>query len=300
MMGELSSSITVQTNICYGIFCSAKSYYVGLRCLARKPLIHLLVMKVAGDKLPQELCNLIMDELLKLEKSRVRNVWRKDKTFARNFIKFRFQSPPLSSNTGAWQNAWLEAQVDPNASGVIAQQVQVTRPVNERTTQRDLSAHYIHLSCERSQPRMAMNLPSTGTESNQTNGGGRIELRHDSDHGTAMWASCQSSLPQWSPYAAPLDVRDKFSISATAGVDTPSRAVSEAPTTLPEAKSIVAARLLVCDGVQESIRNWDRDLIEKFVGMLELHIVPFDDGDPLSPGLHIVQRTQVNTQIATT
>lgn len=51
-------------------------------------------------------------------------------------------------------------------------------------------------------------------------------------------------------------------------------------------------RLVKCDGVEKAMRDWDGNAVKKFVDMLGLVIVPFDEGEGnvMEPGLHVWQR----------
>lgn len=51
-------------------------------------------------------------------------------------------------------------------------------------------------------------------------------------------------------------------------------------------------RLLKCDGVEEAMRHWDEKAARKFVEILGLVVVPFEEGEEnlIKPGLHVWQR----------
>lgn len=49
------------------------------------------------------------------------------------------------------------------------------------------------------------------------------------------------------------------------------------------------SRLVLCDDVEKSIRNWNPEPIKEMIATFNLRVVPFDEGDPLRPGLHIRQ-----------
>lgn len=55
-------------------------------------------------------------------------------------------------------------------------------------------------------------------------------------------------------------------------------------------KAVRVDRLLQCDGVEQAMKEWDAEAIEAFVKLLDLNVIPFDEGDPMKPGLHVWTR----------
>lgn len=95
------ATLSISTTLLYGVYVSEKSHLIGVRCLVKREHARMLAMKVAGH-LPQELTDLIENELYVLEEASVRSRWTLPAD-QQNYRKFRYESMDTEAETAVLQ-----------------------------------------------------------------------------------------------------------------------------------------------------------------------------------------------------
>lgn len=158
--------------------------------------------------------------------------------------------------------------------------VQVDRPGRSREAKPP--AYYVHLSAAPSRPSVCLSVPCGSyiepARSNSPNGPSLHSLKYPGKKGGFV-VVCR-------PHIGGSDkAPDKLSTDIVEFHADPALARSADRGD----GSRHVARLIQCTSVEEAIRQWDSKAIKDFVAMLHLRVITFDKGDPLNPGLHILQ-----------
>lgn len=80
--------LRVDMSMLYGIFVSAKSFDIGIRSCQKREHANMLAQRVSRADFPQELVDLISDELYKLEVQTVKAMWKLSRPKQQNHLRF--------------------------------------------------------------------------------------------------------------------------------------------------------------------------------------------------------------------
>jgi hypothetical protein len=258
---QILTSFAVNTVPLYGILVTEKSFLLGKRALALQNHASYLAHRVAGDRLPAELCDQIGSELAVLQTEGADRLWgsMKDDHPGARAMKFRYGSGTanLTASEKAARTIYTKLSKRDVADGTVVIQAVDAHLGVPGGAARGNNQRYIHLSASLIKPSVSMlapgRVPSTPS----------ISLAK----GIAMRTSYQAA-------------------SAT-------RTSTEGVTVRPESSG-AAARLVQLNDVEASIQGWNLDLIESFVGQLELEaiIVQGEGGtrSEMKPRLRLLQR----------
>jgi hypothetical protein len=260
---QIFSGFAVNAIPLYGILVTEKSFLLGKRALALQDHASYLAHRVAGHRLPAELCDQIGSELTVLHTEGAERLWEsmEGDPGARSEM-FRYGAG-TASLTGSEKAAWIIytklSKRDVADGTVIVQAVDAHLNLLLRGAERGNNQRYIHLSASLIKPSVSMPVPGVVP----TAGGSPMSLAN----GTAMRTRNQKASAK--------------------------RPSSDNVTVLPEGSG-GAARLIQLDDVEASIHGWNLDLIESFVGLLKLEtvIVPGEKGTRggMEPRLRLLQR----------
>jgi hypothetical protein len=270
---QSASGFAVNTIPLYGILVTEKSFLLGKRALALHSHASYLAHRVAGERLPPELCDQIASELAVLQTQAAEGLWEslKDDPPAR---AERFQYNPrtarltVAEKVGRAAYFKLARREVAGASGagggggtvkIQAAEALLDVPGGGARRGTNNSVRYIHLSASLGQPGMSMLAPGAVSCA----GGPEMTFAHG-----AMVTNHQPANAQ-GPSAEVVCVRW-------------------------DGRSGAAARLLQLDDVEASIRGWNQALIEEFVRQLKLVpvVVRGEEGvrGGTEPRLRLLQR----------
>jgi hypothetical protein len=260
---EIFSSFAVSTVPLYGILVTEKSFLLGKRALALQNHASYLAHRVAGARLPAELCDQIASELAVLRTEGADRLWESMKDNYPSARAMKFQYAVWTANLTASEKAGLAiySQLSKRdvADGTVRVQAVEAHLGLPGGAARGNNQRYIHLSASLIKPSVSMLAP------------GRLPGTSGPSMSLAKGTSIRTSY-----------------LAASA-----LRTSTESVTVRPE-RSGAAARLLQLDDVEDSIHGWNLDLIESFVGQLELEavIVQGEGGTrgEMEPRLRLLQR----------
>lgn len=92
MANDASPSFEIHTSVLHGVFVSHKSFAIGLRNLVEDQYAYMLALKFTGHWLPQELVDMVADELSLLKKRSVNALWRSGESFQENLKRIEDMS----------------------------------------------------------------------------------------------------------------------------------------------------------------------------------------------------------------
>jgi hypothetical protein len=270
------SGFAVNTIPLYGILVTEKSFLLGKRALALQSHASYLAHRVAGERLPPELCDEIGAHLRTLLHQGAKRLWKgmKDDPRARA-DRFQYNgraaNARLTAAETAGRAAYLELARREVAGGggggggtvkIQAAEALLDVPgggARHGSTSNSNSMRYIHLSASLGQPGLSVLAPGAVSCA----GGPEMSFAQG-----AMVANHQPASAR-GPSAEVLCVRW-------------------------DGRSGGAARLLQLDDVEASMRGWDQALVEEFVGRLGLVpvVVRGEEGTRggMEPRLRLLQR----------
>ncbi|KAK4496753.1 hypothetical protein PRZ48_012736 [Zasmidium cellare] len=253
--------VEIKTTLLYGVFASHKSYLIGVRNLMKREHADMLCNKIMGKMLPPELIEIVADYLFEMEREVVMEKWVSERRAMQEnisrFEKVIVDCPALGGARERMATSPIKTTLVQNSRPITGQNIRLLDP--DTTT-------YIHLCCTR--PSLAINLPPrmqapTPISSAIVYHAGKaklvVRLRGNDDSRGVVHEDQVTHMP-----------------------DKGREAFQEVPKQIH--------RLVQCEGVEDAMKNWDADEIQKFVDLLDLTIVPFGGGDPMAPGLHSWQR----------
>ncbi|UJO24785.1 uncharacterized protein CLAFUR5_13802 [Fulvia fulva] len=272
------TEIEIQTSLLYGIFTGTKSFLIGTRFLVNRTHVESLVNKILHERLPQELIDLVGDELHQLNQAEIVAKWAAGPRFdTADHTFYDFLSTPATRHGARPPRYPAERQVLKKVqehANVNALWITASRPGAKPDGESYDHKAYLHLSALKApdKPSLAWSLPpSAGFASFATTGAvyigrkGRTSAGLNPGHNTSH----------------------NIAIDAAVYHRDPAHDARKRRRGLPETQ---AARLLQCENVTEAIQGWDAETVKAYVDLLGLKVVPFEEGNPMKPGLHIWQR----------
>lgn len=149
------------------------------------------------------------------------------------------------------------------------------RPYASTTAHLD-TAHYVHLSATKSRPAVNIQLPSRSIVSQLPRPSQAFRsLQYFTPRGGFL-AACGTLITRYvfRNQSLKMDRVTYFPTVKGSGGRAPSH----------------TSRLLLCENVMEAMHGWDDEALRDCVALLDLCIIPFDEDEPLKPGLHIWQQ----------
>ena len=242
----------------YGILATQKSFLLGLRSLSQQCYAQHLAHKIAGARLPAELCDEIGTQLSTLLAQGAERMWKrmKDDPDARSakFLEHDTSgSAPTDSEKAFFDKFRRLTEIDV-AEGqlkLVGEAVDIGVPGVEDQVQR-----YIHLATSLKNPIVSMLVPQEAVHS----GGPSIALANRAI--TISYEPAGGSLPTFE------FVRIRCKDAGDVG------------------------RLVQLNDVEASIRGWNQEIVEKFVEQFGLEVVTAhgEDGGGMKPQLRLSQR----------
>ena len=273
------------TSILYGVFFTEKSYLIGLQRLLKGEHAKMLVTKIAGDRLPQELIDMIVSRLHESLMKSVESVWNG----VDRWEAFNEKFPPRTfSRRTPDENAVEDMLVSeimnyatPNAEEVkfpfdgqcqVIWPVEVSNPDVRNTNVNAIRdpgnpSRYVHIAATWERPLLRLDMAS-GIETCRNNNQKAKYLQPRAD----IIANCTDNIGDECSrdfvYYMPIpDEHDE----------------------MPAKKDVSTHRIIRCSSIEESVKNWNEAAQKTYIDLLELEVVPIDPQDPLKPHLHIWQ-----------
>jgi len=276
----LQVEVRVSTIPLYGIFVSEQSFLIGVRNVVKAHHVQVLAMKVLAHKLPQELVDVIAEFMLEAAKQDVQQQRRDEVSFDDNKKKFTsIRRRPHQQPSPA------EAAAETDFAGVSALSLEPSKPPYRNQPTPEVR-HYVHLSAVKRRPALSVSPPALkstkivacpclpNTSSQAVNFAGSKGTTHAFCHPEVVRQGNMGELiHEVSRMTLVYRSDEKLGAAERASRD-----------------RYQATTLTQCVSVEEAIREWNAEAIEKFVDCLELEVVPFEENDPLRPGLHLRQR----------
>jgi hypothetical protein len=234
------SVIQMQHLPLYGILVSERSFFIGMRSQALQHHAHSLSHRVAGPRLPPELCDSISADLLTLLQDDARNLWETTDP-ADRASKFMYGDPPTLTNSQlAGQRLYGRIAKHETADGIVG--IRATGVcVDVLGGAAGEKQRYVHLSASLARPNICGMVPGETA----AGGGGGPGLSFGD--GRMVATNQRDSDTQLS--------REQVSIHFQNG------------------EIGGAKRLLQFDDLNTSIRGWNQGLIEAFVLELGLKVI---------------------------
>jgi len=260
---QISSGFAVNAVPLYGILVTEKSFLLGKREVALQYHASYLAHRVAGHRLPAELCDQIGSELAALHSEGAERLWNtmEGDPGARS-EKFKYNGPTanLTASEKAARVTYLKLSKRDVADGTVRVQALEAHLDLPGGAERGNNQRYIHLSASLIKPSVNMLAPGV--------------------------VASIAGAPLASLMEGAVRVSRHQSASTT-------RTSSESAFIHPKDSGGIT-RLLQLDDVEASIHGWNLDLIESFVGLLKLEavIVPGEKGTRggMEPRLRLLQR----------
>ncbi|CAK3869145.1 Hypothetical predicted protein [Lecanosticta acicola] len=252
-------TVTLSSMLLYGIFATEKSVLIGTRLLEREEHYKMLVFRIAEGRLPQELADLILEDLFELDRPIVQTRWREEASIHVNQLKFmRAAHAPAMPN----QKKVKEKMA---AMGVTITRVQHSKPSAAPSPIRSKEISLVHLSASNSIPTMSICVPSALT--NFPTG-----IHYTGSKGSSVTILCDQETTTNGA---------KICYTPSDGLTSQER---------QERDSLQMGVVMQLEGVLEAMQGWDAQAVERFVRVLRLRVVPFDEGQVLKPGVFVWER----------
>ena len=244
-MASTNKPLRLATMPLYGILVTQKSILLGRRRLAKAHYAKFLAHRVVESRLPPELVDQIIEDIIELDNAEMSQLWRALTT--RKCDRAMLFDLPAVDSTAAEKAAIDELAL--LSSGVLCGRVVVKTSDGRNTL-------YVHISASKDRPSLAQlypgAMPSTGPALHFEDG----HLKVHCHPGTATTLS-----------------REHAQIR-------------------PSSKKRYVSRLVQVDGIEDAIKNWDREAMEHYVEVLRLKVVSMKDeeeGQKLTPRLRLLQ-----------
>nr|POE85464.1 meiotic recombination protein rec14 [Quercus suber] len=259
--GIVAEKMECSTSLLYGVFVSEKSFLIGIRNLVSDDHANLLAFKVCDGRVPQELINMVENELIKIGRDRVDKLWQRhaDKDRSWRVEKFSFHGPRTMGQTAVFEE--LESM------GISAMPVDNDRP-HARQADVPARAQYIHLSAVKTRPSVSIQLPGDLRRSPLPLPSSAFNPLHYITRRGAFLAACGTLILR------AVFRRESIKMDRVTYYTNPSTPPSATMVSRP---SSYTARLLRCDDVKEAMQQWDGAALRQFVELLGLRIVPHDE-----------------------
>lgn len=247
-MASTNKPLRLATMPLYGILVTQKSILLGRRRLAKAHYAKFLAHRVVESRLPPELVDQIVDDLIELDNAEMTQLWRT--LTSRKCYRATLFDLPVVGGTLA-EKAAVE-ELASLSSGMLCGRVTVKTSDGRNTL-------YVHISASKNRPSLAQLYPGAAPSTGPA-------LHFEDGH---LHVHCH-------PGTATTLSREHVQIQ-------------------PSSKKRQVARLVQVDGIEEAIKNWDQEAVERFVKVVGLKVVFMngeEEGQKLTPRLRLLQSVE--------
>lgn len=251
----------------YGILCTEKSYLFACRRLVNTDHANFLARRLLFPRFPTELVDQVADEIFDLAEEDTRHAW---KALA-NKPNHRFERFHCARHASL-----LRQEREPNGddSHILQTLVQVAKPYP--VSGEDAGSRYIHISMGSEMPKLEMLVPGPQTVST---GGPPVRYANG-----AVTISC------WPPsFAGKILSKQRV---VCLGKARPTNDDDDDDDESEGGGESTVNTVMLLDGVEESMKLWDPEVMRKFVEELNLKVVAIagESESELKPRLRLMQR----------
>ncbi|OQO02966.1 hypothetical protein B0A48_11249 [Cryoendolithus antarcticus] len=221
----------------YGIIATQKSYLIGIRCLIATHHAQMMASRIMPPYFPDELVSTVADRLADFAELQIRSLWDATTDWDDRLLKFGIaQLAKVGGRTPAERAAMAQLE---NLNVAV-----ISIPISKCA---DRPAHWIHLSAADIRPQFYTNKPST---------------RHPGTRGMVSWLRAYCCLDTGTGSG-----RDRLDfVPEKLAVDCIVFQRDWEPPSVP-------VRLVQFNGLEEAMKAWKQDDVEKFVALLKIGVV---------------------------